>query len=164
MIQKKSLKKAKYNRIKCEVCWHDFYFPYTGSIYFNNIPKVCSVDCFLFLLFNFEYDMTLEKISEIAVSENKTFSCFRSEYEEDFAIFLSNNGISFYYEPFVFRVEDGLSYTPDFLLYHNLIFFEIKGIWEPKSKRKFLSFIKNIGLPIYLIDGLFLDFLKRGKW
>ncbi len=69
-------------------------------------------------------------------------SVMKSDYEKNFAAFLTKNYILWEYEPFVFNVGNGF-YIPDFYLPYYHCFLETKGKWGLSQKKKFLKFRKE---------------------
>ena len=63
---------------------------------------------------------------------------FRSTWEANFARILNHQGKEWQYEPKTFELEEGFTYTPDFLV--DGVYYEIKGWWDAKSVRKLLLF------------------------
>lgn len=62
---------------------------------------------------------------------------FRSSWESNFARFLNYKNIKWEYEPKHFKLYDGRTYTPDFLLIKENKYIEIKGYWRDDAREKF---------------------------
>lgn len=60
------------------------------------------------------------------VKDGKRINC-RSSYEVIYANFLINKDIKFQYEPEVFKLGNGIRYTPDFYLEDSDTYIEVKG-------------------------------------
>ena len=83
----------------------------------------------------------------------------RSNWEANFARILKHEGKSYEYEPTTFTLEDGKTYTPDFL--SEGIYYEVKGFWTDIARHKFESFVKsNPSVRVQIIDGLEYDKLR----
>lgn len=65
---------------------------------------------------------------------------FRSSWEYEYAIWLEENSIDYFYESRKFKLSDGRTYTPDFYIPSKNEFVEIKGYWYENAKEKFCKF------------------------
>lgn len=65
---------------------------------------------------------------------------FRSSWEANYARYLNFKGINWKYEPIHFKLKNGTTYTPDFLLIDYNEYVEIKGYWRDDAKEKFIMF------------------------
>lgn len=124
-------------------------------------PSVCCSDCFADLIRDERY-ATFPEFNLNLTSENinifkERSPTFRSSYEERFAKWLFKNNFTFSYEPYIFTLESGMRYVPDFYLPSSKIFIEVKGLWLGKGKAKFKAFVDEFSFPTYLLD---LDALK----
>lgn len=61
---------------------------------------------------------------------------FRSMWEANFARVLTLQGKSWKYECQTFQLSESFSYTPDFFVEDENVFYEIKGRLDEKSKRQ----------------------------
>ena len=161
------MKAQMLNRMKCSVCTASYTNSYFKDIFIEHTPRVCSPACFKKLIEQTKPDYITKDITAKIVKRNPPFTTydFKSKYEYDFMYELFKMGFKrLSYEPYVFQCEGHNWYTPDFLLFPYLIFFEVKGIWERKAKAKFTYFVEHYGFKTYLIDRDFLTFLKIGRW
>lgn len=80
---------------------------------------------------------------------------FRSCWEANFARILNLQGKHRSYESRTFQLEPSLSYTPDFYVEDDDIFYELKDHLDEKSKRQ-LDLIRATfpEVTVYLIDGV----------
>lgn len=62
----------------------------------------------------------------------------RSKWEEEIGLLLKANGIPYGYETKTFKLNDGTSYTPDFIAGNNVI--EVKGLLYDRQKKKYREF------------------------
>jgi DNA-directed RNA polymerase subunit RPC12/RpoP len=77
---------------------------------------------------------------------------FRSAWEANFARYLNFLGKSWVYEPRQFLLSTGISYTPDFYLPSDEVYYEIKGAWVGSAKEKVRLAIKEHGIKLIVID------------
>lgn len=161
---------------KCITCGEPFQTKWR-KWYHSFVMKVCSGDCFeeaVASARDFGKRIKIEKDIEPLMKsgsvkvfgENKTM---RSGYEIQFinrirSLKKENRSLfgEILYEPFIFYLKDKSGYLPDF--YIRGIFFEVKGVWQPKAKKKFLAFAKEYKFPIFVVDREFLSTLKGKKW
>ena len=83
---------------------------------------------------------------------------FRSGLEEKVSDLLCKLGVKYEYEGFTLPYTIEHKYTPDFVL-ENGVILEIKGYWDPASRRKMKQVIKEN--PIADIRMVFQDPYKR---
>ena len=69
---------------------------------------------------------------------------FRSGLEEKVADLLVTLGVDYEYEETSYPYTIQHSYTPDFVLPDNGVILEVKGYWDPPSRRKIKQVIKVI--------------------
>ncbi len=80
---------------------------------------------------------------------------FRSRLEADFARWFDKLGVVWNYEPEGYRLENGLSYLPDFFLPAQRAYFEAKGVMLREDEQKILELAAEsktdiiIGMQIY---------------
>lgn len=67
----------------------------------------------------------------------------RSNWEVNYAEWLTANKISWNYEPKTFKMEDGKTYTPDFYLSQSDEYIEVKGWFRPGQKERLEKFKKE---------------------
>jgi hypothetical protein len=122
----------------CKSCGNSFEFKNRKGMtpYF---VEVCSGKCFKHYINNFNY-----KEPDITLLGNIKFideiKSYRSSYEIRLAKWLNANNIPYLYEPILFNLPSGLKYLPDFFLFDNNTFIEVKGLWQGRAKRKFKEF------------------------
>jgi hypothetical protein len=76
----------------------------------------------------------------------------RSNWEANFARILNLLNISWSYEAATFKLMNGMSYTPDFIV--NGEYYEIKGIWTDSGRLKVDTFRKEFPtLVLHIVDG-----------
>ena len=68
---------------------------------------------------------------------------FRSGLEEKVADLLVTLGVDYEYEETSYPYTIQHSYTPDFVLPDNGVILEVKGYWDPPSRRKIRQVIKD---------------------
>ena len=68
---------------------------------------------------------------------------FRSGLEEKVADLLVTLGVDYEYEETSYPYTIQHQYTPDFVLPHNGVILEVKGYWDPPSRRKIRQVIKD---------------------
>ena len=68
---------------------------------------------------------------------------FRSGLEEKVADLLVTLGVDYEYEEASYPYTIQHSYTPDFVLPNNGVILEVKGYWDPPSRRKIRQVIKD---------------------
>ena len=68
---------------------------------------------------------------------------FRSGLEEKVADLLVTLGVDYEYEETSYPYTIQHSYTPDFVLPNNGVILEVKGYWDPPSRRKIRQVIKD---------------------
>lgn len=68
---------------------------------------------------------------------------FRSTWEAEFAKELDNKNLDWEYEPKRFILSNGQRYMPDFYVKSEDKYYEVKGYWWPKSKKKFNLFLSE---------------------
>lgn len=86
---------------------------------------------------------------------------FRSNWEANFARILNLQDVKWLYEHQTFQVTETMSYTPDFYLPDEDLFYELKGRMDEKSKLQLeLMSTKFPHIKIKVIDGVFYDQLK----
>jgi hypothetical protein len=83
----------------------------------------------------------------------------RSNWEANFARILRFQDKDYEYEPRTFNLEDGKTYTPDFLV--DGVFYEVKGYWTELARQKIESFKKQFpDVPMQIIEGPEYDELR----
>jgi len=85
---------------------------------------------------------------------------FRSAWEANFARYLNFLGKDWSYEPKRFLLKSGLSYTPDFYVITDDIYYEVKGAWIGKSREKVEDFIREYGITLVIIEREAYDSIK----
>lgn len=113
-----------------------------------NFDQVCSIRCLALWIKAgrkraknmryFDYPKLELELAHGHVYSNLTRMFFRSGYEKDVADFLTYRQMQFLYEPAEFKIN-GASYIPDFYLPDYDSFIEVKGMWNPSSKSKYLK-------------------------
>ena len=68
---------------------------------------------------------------------------FRSGLEEKVADLLVTLGVDYEYEETSYPYPIQHQYTPDFVLPNNGVILEVKGYWDPPSRRKIRQVIKD---------------------
>lgn len=68
---------------------------------------------------------------------------FRSGWEANFARILTNLGLQWEYEPTTFQLNESMSYTPDFYVHDENVYYEVKGRMDEKSKTQ-LTLMKSV--------------------
>ena len=68
---------------------------------------------------------------------------FRSGLEEKVADLLVTLGVDYEYEETSYPYTIQHQYTPDFVLPNNGVILEVKGYWDPPSRRKIRQVIKD---------------------
>lgn len=84
------------------------------------------------------------RFGKIALNGKRIYykqSCMRSTWETAFAKYCIINHIKYRYEPKVFDLGN-MTYRPDFYLFEQNLWIEIKGWWRDKAKQKFNLFKK----------------------
>jgi len=88
---------------------------------------------------------------------------FRSSYEVRFAKALDARRIAWKYEPRRFNLG-AFTYTPDFYLPRDKAYWEIKGWYDPQSKRKVELFREqNPGIPLVLANKSILEMMEASQ-
>lgn len=67
----------------------------------------------------------------------------RSSWEHNVARILQYCKLDYDYEEYTFDLSDGTTYTPDFYVYADNTFYEVKGEWTQKSRHKVELFRKD---------------------
>lgn len=95
---------------------------------------------------------------------------FRSNWEANFARILTLQGKRWIYENKTFQLEPSLSYTPDFYVEDENVYYELKGRMDDKSKRQ-LELMRHVypDVVVRLIDGvkyseLKLEYRDKVRW
>jgi len=116
------------------------------------IPKVCGRKCFKAMLDNLsDGSKDLADLKEILWLKSPVD--YKSKLEETFAVELTELGIWYVYEPFVYNKK----YVPDFLIERSAII-EVKGVWEPGALRKvrrLQEYLKDV-VPVYVANAKFI--------
>ena len=76
--------------------------------------------------------------------------CVRSGWEHNFARILQYLGLDYDYEEHTFTLSNNKIYIPDFYVYVNKTFYEIKGEWKNDSESKVELFIEEF--PQYKLE------------
>ena len=78
---------------------------------------------------------------------------FRSTWEANFARILNYQGKKWSYEHQSFQLGSSLSYTPDFFIEDDNVFYEIKGRWTEKCRRQ-LELMRQLfpDVVVYVVD------------
>lgn len=86
---------------------------------------------------------------------------FRSNWEANFARVLNYQGKRWEYEPKTFQLEPSFSYTPDFYVIDENVFYEIKGRMDDRARRQ-LSLMSQVHPDIVLrvIESAQYDLLR----
>lgn len=78
---------------------------------------------------------------------------YRSRMEARWAVFMTEAGIPFFYEPEGYQLEDGSFYLPDFYLPNQDAFMEIKNPLAPDdSKKKPRALTEATGKRVFVIS------------
>ena len=67
---------------------------------------------------------------------------FRSTLEARYAMAFDRAGVKWRYEPKRFIFNDGTVYTPDFYLFNEHTYFEVKGLFTPEARNKAEQLVK----------------------
>jgi predicted nuclease of restriction endonuclease-like RecB superfamily len=120
-------------RLKCRICgeWVDWN---TDKSMLWFLPRVCSQDCLLSFLRGYK-SITKPNYTSLKVGKHP----FKSECERSLAQFLDVSNIEYEYETVAIAISAGNYYIPDFILPQQGLFIEVKGIWIPFYRSKFLS-------------------------
>lgn len=79
---------------------------------------------------------------------------FRSMWEANFARILNFKNLKWEYEKKSFQLEPSFSYTPDFYVVEEDVFYELKGRMDDKSKRQLELMAKVFpNVTVHVIDG-----------
>ena len=95
---------------------------------------------------------------------------FRSGWEANFARILNLQGKTWEYEGKTFQLDASTSYTPDFYVIDESVFYEIKGRMDDKSRRQLeLMSDRHPGVIIHVIDSvkyaqLRLEYRDKVRW
>lgn len=86
---------------------------------------------------------------------------FKSSWEYNFAKYLDDRKILWFYENAKFKLSNNKNYTPDFYIPNKNKYYEIKGYWREKSKHKYDLFKKEYpNIKIVLIEKKFYERLR----
>jgi len=142
---------------KCVVCHNKYDKRYSGKES-SYVPSACSTVCFKGLLNTAGVFDGAEELWQFGVDVKpytESLRSMRSNYERQFAQWLTDNKIEYKYEPWILTFPDGTQYVPDFYLPFSKVFIEIKGLWEPRAWQKFIRLTK-VHISTYLINYIFL--------
>lgn len=89
--------------------------------------------------------------------QNEKIIKMRSGYEVMYAIILENRGVEWQYEPKLFKLQNGMRYTPDFYLPQTNEWIDVKGRLTEKHKLKHQIF-QEMGNKLTLI---FIEDIQR---
>lgn len=148
----------------CAICSKSYERRYEkGTMY---TPPVCGYNCFHKFINNNKYSKRKFSITDAGISAySDSDYVMRSSYELEFAKILNINTDKFdkYYEPYSFKLSNGMLYVPDFFYKKTSMFFEVKGLWEVGAWVKFNLFMRDFGFSTYLVTKSFMQRIKYGK-
>jgi len=147
-------------KIVCNVCKGLISITSKEWHYIDPRKPVCSKECVMKWIvsqngeMNEDYDyMIIEngERADAAFSE-KLGMWFRSLYEMFFAEAVADDGLSFEYEKYAFRIDQTSIYVPDFFFPDYGCFVEVKGEWGVGSKKKTQGFRRAFpDLPLLVV-------------
>ncbi len=140
----------------CEICNKHFNVPTKDYKLLSDFAgKLCSADCLIKKIKTLEKTNNTYTLAEDDLPIGNWWSSefstvFRSRFEELTAKLLRQNDLNFFYEKYVFYIDD-VPYTPDFYVPEHDCFLEVKGVWTLGKKKKLKKFVERYPTVNFLV-------------
>lgn len=109
-----------------------------------------------------EYIKMVAKFSFAKRGFREDLGCyFRSSWEANFARYLNFIQKIWLYEPKQFVLSNGRTYTPDFFVPNENVYYEIKGAWVGKAKEKTELVIKEHKINLVIVEKGFYEKISK---